>query len=142
MDNDLSAQRLLGATVILAEDDDDSRALLAFALETFGARVVSAPCARAALALVDTVIPTVLVSDISMPDEDGYWLVREMRKVLGPRGVSLPAVACTALALNDVVDRARAAGFQRYVRKPVDPLDLCAAVADAIGDARHGHAAA
>jgi CheY-like chemotaxis protein len=142
MDNDFSAQRLHGATVILAEDDDDSRDLLAFALETFGARVVSAPCARAALALVDTVVPTVLVSDISMPDEDGYWLVTEMRKILGPRGVSLPAVACTALARDEALERALAAGFQRFVSKPVDPLDLCAAVAEAIGAFRHGHVAA
>ena len=133
MDNELAAHRLDGATVILAEDDDDSRALLAFALETCGARVVSAPSARAALALVDDVVPTVLVTDISMPGENGYWLVDEMRKVLGRRGLSLPAVACTALALDDVLHPAHAPEFQRYVNKPFDPFDLCAAVADAIG---------
>src|SRR5262249_54270409 len=79
MHNDLAERQLAGATVILAEDDDDTRDLLAFALETYGARVIGAPSARAALALLDSITPTVLVSDISMPGENGYWLVKEMR---------------------------------------------------------------
>ena len=142
MGNGPEERRLAGTTVILAEDDDDARDLLAFALETWGARVMGAASARAALALVDTVTPTVLVSDISMPGENGYWLVKEMRAVLRHRGVDLPAVACSALTSSEATDRALAAGFQRHVSKPVDPLDLCAAVADVIAGVHRGHVAA
>jgi len=142
MHNDLAERKLAGATGILAEDDDDTRDLLAFALETYGARVIGAPSARAALALLDCITPTVLVSDISMPGENGYWLVKEMRALLRHRGIDLPAVACSALAAHEGADRALAAGFQRYVSKPVDPLDLCSAVADAIAVVHGGHVAA
>ena len=123
---------LRGTTVLLAEDDDDSRELLAFALETYGASVVSAASAREAMTHLSTMVPNVLVTDISMPGEDGYWLLAESRRVLGRRGVQIPAVACTALAREHTRATVLAAGFQGYVTKPVDPIALCAAVADAM----------
>ena len=120
---------LRGMTVLLAEDDDDCRELLAFALETYGASVVAAASAREAITHLSSVVPNVLVTDISMPGEDGYWLLAEIRKTLDD---PIPAVACTALAREHTRDTVLAAGFQGYVTKPVDPLALCAAVADAM----------
>lgn len=123
---------LSGTTVLLAEDDDDSRELLAFALETYGASVVAAASAREAVACLDTVVPNVVVTDISMPGEDGYWLLAEIRRLFDRRGMHIPAVACTALAREHTRATVLAAGFEGYVTKPVDPLALCAAVADAM----------
>jgi len=123
------ATALRGTTVLLAEDDDDSRELLAFALQTYGASVVAAASAREAMTHLSNVVPNVLVTDISMPGEDGYWLLAEVRRKFDGR---IPAVACTALAREHTRDTVLAAGFQGYVTKPVDPLALCAAVADAM----------
>ncbi len=129
---DPSRPLLRGATVLLADDDDDARELLVFALKAGGARVMSAASAREALTLVRTLVPTVLVTDISMPGEDGYWLLTEVRKMLHARGVRIPAVACTALAREHTKDAVLAAGFQAYVTKPVDPFALWTAVAEAM----------
>jgi CheY-like chemotaxis protein len=123
---------LRGTLILLAEDDDDARELLTFALRACGASVVAAASAREALAFSATIVPSVLVTDISMPGEDGFWLLTELRRSLHRRGVQIPAVACTALAREFTRDAVLAAGFQAYVTKPVDPLALCAAVADAI----------
>jgi CheY-like chemotaxis protein len=123
---------LHGTTVLLAEDDEDSRELLAFALETYGANVVAAASAREAMTCLSTVVPSVLVTDISMPGEDGYWLLAEIRRVFTGRGLRIPAVACTALGREHTRATVLAAGFEGYVTKPVDPLALCAAVAQAM----------
>jgi CheY-like chemotaxis protein len=122
-------------TVLLAEDDDDCRELLAFALETYGASVVAAASAREAITHLASVVPTVVVTDIAMPGEDGYWLLNEIRRTFDGRGMHIPAVACTALAREHTRDAVLAAGFEGYVTKPVDPLALCAAVAEAIAPA-------
>ena len=123
---------LSGATVLLAEDDDDSRELLAYALEACGATVVSAATAREALSASIAIVPSVLVTDISMPGEDGFWLLAELRRALRLRGVRIPAVACTALARDYTREAVLAAGFQGYVTKPVDPIALCTVVAEAM----------
>jgi CheY-like chemotaxis protein len=123
---------LRGTTVLLAEDDDDARELLTFALASCGASVFAAASAHDALRFSDTIVPSVLVTDISMPGEDGFWLLAELRRVMGARGIRIPAVACTALARDYTKDAVLSAGFQGYVTKPVDPLALCTAVADAM----------
>ena len=123
---------LCGTTVLLAEDDDDSRELLVFALETYGASVIAAASAREAMTCLASVIPNVVVTDISMPGEDGYWLLAEIRRVFEDRGMHIPAVACTALAREHTRASVLAAGFEGYVTKPVDPLALCAAVTHAM----------
>jgi CheY-like chemotaxis protein len=128
----LDQATLRGTLVLLAEDDDDARELLTFALEACGASVVAAASAREALRFSDTIIPSVLVTDISMPGEDGFWLLAELRRRLQARGLRIPAVACTALAREFTRDAVLAAGFQAYVTKPVDPLALCVAVVDAM----------
>ena len=117
--------RLRGIRIVLVEDHDDSRELLALMLEQCGAEVVSASSARTGLQAVLDNRPDVVVSDLGMPDEDGYWLINEVRSRVG----SVPAVAVTGFSDRYHPTQARAAGFLEYLNKPVDPDRLCGAVA-------------
>ena len=94
-----------------------------------GASVKAAASVREALQMLEGERPDVLVSDIGLPDEDGFGLIRQIRKREAEHGGFLPAVALTGYAR--VEDRARslAAGFQAHVPKPVDPAELTAAIA-------------
>jgi CheY-like chemotaxis protein len=117
---------LTNVRVLLVEDHDDSREVLRVLLERCGAQVTDVPGARAALAEIERAVPDVLVTDISMPGEDGFWLLRSVRRTPAAR---LPVVAVTAVANPD---RVLAEGFAACLRKPVDPDALCAAVARAL----------
>lgn len=119
------SEHLRGVRVVLVEDHDDSRELLAFMLEQCGAVVVSAPSARTGLQAVLDNRPDVVVSDLGMPGEDGYWLIREVHSRVG----TLPAVAVTGFSDRYHPMQAREAGFREYLNKPVDPERLCGAVA-------------
>jgi CheY-like chemotaxis protein len=123
---------LEGVTVLVVEDEADARALVITVLEACKARVVVAESVSAALQLIQTAPPDVLVSDIAMPGEDGYALIKKLRTLEG-RGPHLPAAALTAFAT--AIDRARAllAGYQAHVAKPVDPAELAAVVATLAG---------
>jgi signal transduction histidine kinase/ActR/RegA family two-component response regulator len=117
--------RLDSVQVLLVEDDAETRHVVSAALEAAGARVTavaSAPDAREALAKVS---PDVLLSDIAMPDEDGYSLIRSLRS----SNVRVPAIALTAYARPQDVDEAKEAGFQIHLAKPVAPADLVQTVA-------------
>ena len=116
---------LRGVRVVLVEDHDDSRELLALMLEQCGAVVVSAPSAKTGLQAVLDSRPDVVVSDIGMPGEDGYWLIREVHNRVG----ALPAVAVTGFSDRYHPRQAHEAGFREYLNKPVDPELLCGAVA-------------
>ena len=118
---------LAGVHVLLVEDEPDSRELLKAAMEYAGALVTEASSARAAVSVLRSITPDVLVSDIVMAHEDGFWLLREVRAL--ERGARIPAVAVTAL--GGAADRRRIveAGFQAQLTKPVDPWELCAIVA-------------
>jgi CheY-like chemotaxis protein len=116
---------LRGVRVVLVEDHDDSRELLALMLEQCGAVVVSAPSARSGLQAVIESQPDVVVSDLGMPGEDGYWLIREVHNRVG----QVPAVAVTGFSDRYHPVQARAAGFREYLNKPIDPELLCGAVA-------------
>jgi len=102
-------------------------------LAQHGASVTTAGSAAEALAALDRARMDVLVSDIGMPDEDGYALIRKVRARGGRNGPRIPAIALTAYAR--VEDRARAllAGFQLHVTKPVEPTELVTAVASLAG---------
>jgi signal transduction histidine kinase/ActR/RegA family two-component response regulator len=111
--------------VLLVEDDDDTRELVRITLEKAGAwvdAVASASEARREL-LEDS--PDVLISDIRMPEENGYSLIQSLRSA----GISTPAIALTALARLEDADAARAAGFQLHIAKPIDAANLIDAVA-------------
>ena len=124
--------RLDGIRIILVEDDDDGRDVLTIIMELAGANVVPARSVREALALLDTIRPDVIVSDVGMPDEDGYTLIRAVRAREREGGGSIPAIALTGYVAPE--DRARllAAGFQTHVRKPVEAAEIVAAVASLV----------
>lgn len=120
---------LQGLRVLVVDDEPDARALARRVLEESGAHVVTVASALEALAVVggDTV-PSVVVSDIGMPDQDGYDLIRKMRALPGHAG-RVPAVALTALARAEDRQRALLEGYQTHVSKPVDPVELVAVIA-------------
>jgi signal transduction histidine kinase len=122
--------RLFGARVLLVDDDDDTRDFLAAALGTAGAQMRAAATAGAAFETVTTWRPDVIVSDISMPQEDGYAFIRRVRALPPEAGGRTPAVALTALARPKDRVCALAAGFQTHLPKPVDPNELVLAVAN------------
>ena len=124
---------LVGLRVLVVDDDEDALALLAVLLRRHGAEVSSATSARDALRVLEEVRPDVLVSDVGMPGEDGYSLMRRVR-ALGPeRSGLVPAIALTAYAGD--TDRALAlrAGFQLHVAKPVDAATLLEAITGLVG---------
>jgi signal transduction histidine kinase len=120
---------LNGIRVLLVDDEPDAREMMASALEMYGATVMSASSARdALLTLAGTEVDLVL-SDIAMPGQDGYELIREIRAMSSSRLAGLPAAAVTAHAREDERERALAAGFQMHLAKPIHPATLARAVA-------------
>jgi len=125
--------RLDGVRVIVADDDRDAGALAEAILSGAGARVRTCLSASEALDLLRQWRPDVLVSDIEMPDEDGYSLIRKVR-ALGPaEGGQTPAIALTAYGRRQDRRRSLAAGYSMHVPKPVDPGELTAIVAGVVG---------
>ena len=119
--------------MLVVDDQTDARDLIKRVLEDCGAEVLTAGTADEALALVEAQRPDVLVSDIGMPDADGFELLRRVR-ALGPeRGGKVPAIALTAFARSEDRTRALRAGFLVHVSKPVDPSELVATVASVAG---------
>ncbi len=124
---------LTGVTVLVVDDQPDARELVARVLQDCNARVLTAGSAEDALALVERERPHVLVSDIGMPDVDGYELLRRVRALGEARGGKLPAIALTAFARSEDRTRALRAGFLVHVSKPVEPSELIASVASVAG---------
>ena len=120
---------LAGIYALLVEDDPDGCDLMEMMLRRFGAEVTAVSTAAAALESVRLRRPDVLVSDIGLPDSDGFALLKRVRE----SNRDLPAVAVTAFASRQDVAKALAAGFQAHVAKPVEPAQLSAAVAHASG---------
>lgn len=114
--------RLEGVRILVVEDDLDTQYLLATMLEQLGARVTSAGSAPEALGALQGSPFDLLLSDISMPGEDGYSLIRRIRS--GAAQPRIPAAALTANARSEDRDQALRAGFQAHIAKPVDPLEL------------------
>lgn len=126
---DLPTDALLGVHVLVVDDDDDARQLLCTILQYCGALVTVAASAHEAMTVLARVMPDALVSDIAMPEHDGYWLIRALRALPSTQGGAIPAIALTAHGVTHGADRTLAAGFQTHLRKPVDPWELCRAVA-------------
>jgi signal transduction histidine kinase/ActR/RegA family two-component response regulator len=121
---------LQGLRILVVDDEPDARALARRVLEERGAHVVTVASALEALAVVGgETVPSVVVSDIGMPDQDGYDLIRKMRALPGHAG-RIPAVALTALARAEDRQRALLEGYQTHVSKPVDPAELVAVIAN------------
>jgi signal transduction histidine kinase/ActR/RegA family two-component response regulator len=118
--------RLDGASVLVVDDDIEARELFVSILDAAGAEVRAAASAEEAMFLVQTWAPTVLLSDIAMPTEDGYSLVRRITTLRGRNPI---AIAVTAHARPEDRQRALEAGFQWHMGKPVDPKELVAVIA-------------
>ncbi len=125
---------LNGVRVLVVDDEDDARELLREALGAYGAVVETAASATECIGLLGDFAPDVLVSDIGMPGEDGYKLIRRLREKTPPG--ELPAIALTAFARPEDEQRALEAGFQKHVAKPVEPATLARAVRDLARAAR------
>jgi CheY-like chemotaxis protein len=124
---------LSGLRVLLVDDEADSRDLLNFVLESCHARVSIAGSAAEALELMRRERFDVLVSDIGMPDEDGYSLIRKIRALSNELGGNIPAIALTAYARAEDRVQALLSGFQMHIAKPVESVELIAAVANLAG---------
>jgi PAS domain S-box-containing protein len=120
---------LNGVRVLIVDDEVDSRELLVAALEQFEAKVFAVGSASEALDAVSQLKPDVLVSDIGMPLEDGYSLIRKVRHLSAEQGGQIPAIALTAYARSEDRMKAIAAGFQIHIPKPVEPAELVTVVA-------------
>jgi len=142
--------RLDGIHVLLVEDDEDTRKLLATMLKRHGAKVTSTKSAGEALrvfthqspdaetpaeplTIFSGQLPDVLISDIGMPDEDGYELIRKLRALPVDQGGLTPAVALTGYASRKDRERALAAGYQMHIAKPIEQADMIVAIASLIG---------
>ncbi|HVJ94809.1 MAG TPA: ATP-binding protein [Labilithrix sp.] len=125
---DAPAKRLDGVRVLIVDDEVDARELVTMLLRDAGAETMEAGSVSSALAAIDRVLPSVLVSDIGMPGEDGYSLLRKIRQRAPEAGGLVPALALTAFARREDVQRAKDAGFALHLAKPVEPAELIAAV--------------
>jgi len=121
--------RLDGLRVLIVDDEKDTLEMLAVVLSQCGAEVESATSAAEALEMLQECKPDVLVSDIGMPGEDGYTLMRKVRALEPEQGKHIAAVALTAHARTEDRMRALSAGFQMHVPKPVEPSELVVVIA-------------
>jgi signal transduction histidine kinase len=123
-----NAVRLDGLAVLIVDDEADSRDSLALALQQLGASVTAVGCTADAVAAIDRAVPDVLLSDLGMPGEDGYALIRQVRARPRERGGRVPAAAITAYVWPEERARALQAGFDAQVDKPVEPNELATTV--------------
>ena len=123
-----AASPLRGMRVLIVDDQEDGREILATALLVSGADVTAAASAEEALRVVGQVLPHVIVSDVGMPIVDGFELMKRLRALGVAEGGRVPALALTAYSQDSDRERALEAGFDSYLSKPVNPSDLVAAV--------------
>ena len=124
-----SPTRLAGARILVVDDDADTQDFIGTVLRTAGARVTTTGTVADALRLVAAERPTVVVTDLGMPGQDGFDLFRRLRAVKDRRLAATPIVAVTAYAGDPDEERVRRVGFDAYLAKPVEPSDLVRVVA-------------
>ena len=124
---------LAGLRVLLVDDEADSRDLLYLVLNSRGAEVVTAASAAEAFEWIRRERFDILVSDIGMPDEDGFSLIKRIRGLKNEDGENIPAIALTAYARSEDRVRAIRSGFQMHIAKPVEPAELVAVIANYAG---------
>jgi CheY-like chemotaxis protein len=121
--------RLDGLRVLVVDNEEDTLALVSEVLQMHGAEVSAALSVKEALAQLELDLPDVIVSDIGMPIDDGYGLIRKIRALPAVMGGQIPAIALTAYAAVTDAQQALDAGFQLHLRKPVELAQLVAHVA-------------
>ena len=115
---------LNGIKILLVEDDDDSREVLELFLQQSGAKVASAESAKTAMKILENAsnnLPDVIISDLAMPEEDGYSLINRIRQLSAQRGGKVPAIALSAFATKENKQKAFELGFNKYDTKPFEP---------------------
>ena len=124
-----------GLQILVVDDEADTRELLKFMLQKYGAEVLTAASAREALAALreNPGRYDVLISDIGMPEENGYFLIRQVRALPAESGGKIPAAALTAYASDLEEERAIEAGFQTHIAKPIKPVQLGLIIANLAG---------
>jgi PAS domain S-box-containing protein len=125
----LGGGRLAGLAVLVVDDESDNLEFLAVAVQECGARALPAASAAEAIEILETRKPDILVSDIGMPDEDGYSLIRNIRAAESDKTKRLPAVALTAYAGEEYRNRAIEAGYDEHLTKPIEPAEFAAVLA-------------
>ena len=124
VDDAVDSSLLAGIDVLVVDDDEDARLLMQMTLSRYGAAVTTVASAHEALQVIDRAVPDVVLSDIGMPHEDGYDLLRRLRARPAERGGTIPAVAVTAYASTTDRSSTQAAGYQAHVAKPFEPGDV------------------
>ncbi|MBL1178947.1 ATP-binding response regulator [Pantanalinema sp. GBBB05] len=110
--------------ILIVDDEPDTRELVAFILEQQGAQVTVATSAHEAVLILPQAKPDILLSDIGMPDMDGYMLIQRVRQLAPEQGGRIPAIALTVYAGDMNQQQAQAAGFQKHIAKPIEPEKL------------------
>jgi CheY-like chemotaxis protein len=124
---------LEGLLLLVVDDEEDTRKLLKTVLEKCGATVIVASSAGEALATLKQSRPDVLISDIGMPEEDGYALIKMVRALPAEDGGQTPSAALTAYARVEDRMKVLRSGFQIHIPKPVEPAELITVVANLAG---------
>jgi PAS domain S-box-containing protein len=122
--SDCTVHTFSGLQVLVVEDDTDTREHVTAVLQQYGAIVTAVRSVRQALSTIEKSLPDLLVSGIGMPEEDGYSLIRKLRNLEPEIGGQIPAIALTADATEQDCPQALTSGFQEYVTKPVEPINL------------------
>ncbi|RAM48053.1 MAG: hybrid sensor histidine kinase/response regulator, partial [Hapalosiphonaceae cyanobacterium JJU2] len=125
-----SSSYLAGLRILVVDDDTDTRNFLEYLLKEYGATVTAAKSANQALTTLAQLQHDLLISDIGMPEVDGYGLIEQIRTIPPEQGGNIPAIALTAYAGDSDRQRLLAAGFQAHIAKPVDIEQLLLAIAD------------
>jgi PAS domain S-box-containing protein len=125
--------------VLVVDDDADTREFIEFLLEQAGAKVITAASVSEALTALMRSKPDVLLSDIGMPEMDGYMLIRKLRSLPPEQGGQIPAIAMTAYAGDANQQQVIQAGFQQHMAKPIEPEKLIQAISTLLGVAKGKH---
>ena len=131
IEKSIQPDRFSGIRILVIDDEMDSLNILTLVFEHEGAEVKSAASAKEALDIVNKSTPDIIISDIGMPEVDGYTLITEIRAL--PQGKNLPAIALSAYAGDIDRQRSLEVGFQEHLNKPVDIYNLLNATIELLG---------
>jgi CheY-like chemotaxis protein len=120
--------KLNGLKVLIVDDDDEAGKLVALVLGQLGADAKSVTSVAAAVKILRSFPADIVVSDIAMPGEDGYAMMRRLREIEPELGRQIPTMALTAYGRPEDRSRILASGFQKYIQKPVEPVELARAI--------------
>jgi signal transduction histidine kinase/CheY-like chemotaxis protein len=124
---------LNGLNILIVDDEADAREMVKMFLENSGANVTAANSVTEALEKLQRKVPDLIISDIGMPDINGYQFIEKVRSLPPENGGTVPAVALTAYSRGEDVKRALRAGYQKHIAKPIEMNKLAVTVADAVG---------